>query len=99
MTSRLSDQDWKTIRTKDYWNQRDKFESVADKQIFTIKWIRDWNETGKIGNGVYVKPKPDYPKTTLKPNFNFDNEDYTYKKLAKNIIHEEWYKEWLERAN
>lgn len=96
ITSRLSNKDWTTIRTKPYWEQRDKFQSIKDKQIFTTKWVRDWNKTGKIGNGVYVKPRPDHPKSAIKPNSNFHNENHTFKELAKNIVHEDWYQEWLE---
>lgn len=99
ITSRLTHEDWKTIRTKEYWKQRDKFNADKDKKIFTIDWIRIWNQTGKVGNNVYVKPRPDNSKTALMPNSNFSKEDYTFKELAKNIIHEDWYQEWLERSN
>jgi hypothetical protein len=71
MTSRLSANDWKEIRNKQYWLQRDKLVSVMQKQIFTINWVRLWNSSGQVGNNVTVPPRPDSPETKIQPNEEF----------------------------
>jgi hypothetical protein len=71
MTSKLTADDWKEIRNDQYWLQRDKLSSVMQKQIFTINWVRLWNQSGQVGNHVNVPPRLDARKSAIQPNEEF----------------------------